>query len=304
VHGHSPRFEHDRFLAKYGSSPDWGTLDDYPRRSAGPTALRLFFFGGLTMPDDLRERLRAFVPSPATTTLAALDDLPAAIEHCSTRYDQITRSRQQQVEHVPLAVRETERAAIQDLETVLRLVEAGKLSVSDKTRRPTAATMRLIADALAGGDFYVEQEDGVGPIRAFAWPMLVQASGLAELRGTRLALTKAGVKALGAERASVIRTAWSRWLGTRILDELARVDAIRGQTGKGKRGLTAAAGRREPIADALAECPPGRWVAGDELFRAPGRPRADASDRLRRPCACRPARERLQDPGVLHRRGR
>jgi hypothetical protein len=177
------------------------------------------------------------------------------------------RRRGDEVEQVPLVVRETERDAMQDLETVLRLVEAGKLSVSDKTRRPTAATVRLIADALAGGDFYDQQEDGVGPIKAFAWPMLVQAAALAELRGTRLALTRAGVKALGAEPASVIRTAWERWLGTRILDELARVEAIRGQTGKGKRGLTAAAGRRETIADALAECPAGWWVASDELFR-------------------------------------
>ena len=53
---------------------------------------------------------------------------------------------------------------------MLRLVEAGKLAVSDKTRRPTGAAVRLIADALAGGDFYGESDDGVGPIRAFAWP--------------------------------------------------------------------------------------------------------------------------------------
>jgi hypothetical protein len=45
------------------------------------------------------------------------------------------------------------------------------------------------------------------------------------------------------------------------------VEAIRGQTGKGKRGLTAVADRSEAVADALADCPPGRWVALDELFR-------------------------------------
>ena len=97
--------------------------------------------------------------------------------------------------------------------------------------------------------------------------MLLQAGGLAELRGTRLGLTRAGAKALGAEPASVIRTVWERWLATRILDELARVDAIRGQTGKGKRGLTAVADRRGAVADALADCQLGRWVALDELLR-------------------------------------
>ncbi len=266
VHGRSPRFEADRFLAKYGRDPDWGTLDDYARRSAGPTALRLFFFGGRTMPDDLRARLSAFVPPPALTVLASRDELPAAIEQRQTVWDPAAGTRREDAEEVSLAVRETERAAIHDLETVLRLVEAGKLAVSDKTRRPTASAMRLIGGALADGDFYPEGDD-VGPIRAFAWPMLVQAAGLAELRGSRLGLTRAGVQALGADPAGVIRTAWHRWLGTKILDELGRVEAIRGQIGKGKRGLTAVASRRESIADALAECPHGRWVASDELFR-------------------------------------
>ena len=95
--------------------------------------------------------------------------------------------------------------------------------VDAQTLWDTAATIRLVADVLAGGDFYGDGDGGVGPIKAFAWPMLVQAAGLAELRGTRLALTKAGVKALGADPVSVIRTAWDRWLGTRILDELARI---------------------------------------------------------------------------------
>lgn len=44
---------------------------------------------------------------------------------------------------MPLTVRETERAALCELEAVLRLVESGKLSVSDKTRRPSAAATRL-----------------------------------------------------------------------------------------------------------------------------------------------------------------
>jgi hypothetical protein len=154
VHGHSPRFEQDRFLAKYGRSPDWGTLDHYPRRSTGPTALRLFFPGGHTMPEDLRQRLRTFVPAPVGAAVAALDDLPDAIDQPWTVYDPVARTRREEVEQVPLTVRETERAAMQDLETVLRLVQSNRLAVSDKTRRPTAATTRIIADALTGGDFY------------------------------------------------------------------------------------------------------------------------------------------------------
>jgi hypothetical protein len=204
--------------------------------------------------------------SAAQSDPAGIDELPEEIEQRHTVYDYSSRSRRTEVESVPLTVRETERAALHDLNTVLRLVEAGKLAVSDKTRRPTAATTRAVAHALLSGEPYPD-ESGIGPIVSFAWPMLVQAAGLTELRGSRLALTNAGHKALSAPAPETVRRLWDRWMGTRLLDELSRVDVIKGQSGKGKRGLTAVAGRREPIADAIAECPIGRWVAIDDLFR-------------------------------------
>ena len=46
----------------------------------------------------------------------------------------------------------------------------------------------------------------VGPIKAFAWPWLVQAARLAEPRGSKLALTKAGHVALGKPPAESKRT--------------------------------------------------------------------------------------------------
>jgi Helicase conserved C-terminal domain len=267
VHGPSPHLQLDGFRAKYGATPDFGALNDYSRRSEQPTVLRLFFFGGLTMPADLRARLRGLVPKPRAVTLATLDEPPQAVERTWTAYEWAARRSTEESELVPLTVRETECAALGELAATLRLVETGKVSVSDKTRRPTASTVRLMAEALTSRDFYGDEEDGVGPIRAFAWPMLVQAAGLAEIRGSRLSLTKAGVRALGEEPATVIQTIWQRWLTTRILDELARVDAIKGQAGKGKRGLTAVADRRQTVADALSDCPRGRWVALDEMFR-------------------------------------
>jgi Helicase conserved C-terminal domain len=146
------------------------------------------------------------------------------------------------------------------------LAESGKLSVSDRTRRPSATTTRIVAQALRGGEPYPD-DSGIGPLSSFAWPMLIQAAGLAELRGSRLALTNAGSESLAAPAADVLRKIWDRWLATRLLDELSRIEVIKGQTGKGKRGLTAVASRRQAISDALAECPIGRWVATDELFR-------------------------------------
>jgi hypothetical protein len=104
------------------------------------------------MPQDLRQRLRAFVPAPAQAALATIADLPEATEQRYTFYDYSAGSRRTGVELVPLAVRETERAAMHDVEAALRLVQSGKLSVSDKTRRPSAATTRAVADALLGGE--------------------------------------------------------------------------------------------------------------------------------------------------------
>ena len=55
-----------------------------------------------------------------------------------------------------------------------------------------AATVAAVAEVLDGGDFYPAE-----PIAAFAWPLLLQAGGLAELAGGRLQLTDRGRAALG-----------------------------------------------------------------------------------------------------------
>jgi hypothetical protein len=126
--------------------------------------------------------------------------------------------------------------------------------------------VRLVASVIDGGDFYVGDDD-VGAIKAFAWPLLVQAAGLAASSPGRLVLTKAGTRALTAPPAATLASAWRKWGSTTLLDELSRVEAIKGQSGRGRRGLTAVAGRRSAIAAALADCPVGQWVAVDELFR-------------------------------------
>jgi hypothetical protein len=232
VHGESRWLDHSRFRAKYGALPD------------DASGLSLFLCYGV-MPDDLRERLRGFVPPPPRAALATRDELPEAGELG------------------PLMVLATECAALHELRAVLRLVESGRVPVSDRTRRPTAGGVRAVAAVLQGNEPCFDET----PIRAFAWPMLVQAAGLAQLHGSRLGLTRAGSRALTANPAEVIRTVWERWLDSKILDELSRIEVIKGQNGKGKRGLTAVTTRRHAIADAVAECPIGRWVAVDELFR-------------------------------------
>ncbi len=132
---------------------------------------------------------------------------------------------------MPLTVHETERVAQRELLSVLRLVDTAKGAVSDKTRRPSAATVKAITSILDGGDFYPVlpvtgkwHDENAGPIRAFAWPLIVQAGGLAKLSGTRLELTRTGRKALSQPPFEILRQLWDKWIGTTLIDELDRVE--------------------------------------------------------------------------------
>jgi len=271
VHSSTLRFDARGFRAKYGQDPDWGRMDPYGRKGR-PSLLRLFIYDG-RMPRDLRERLKAFVPPPRTARVRTVDEPPATVSQTGYRYDPAMGTAQRYTEEVPVIRCEMERAALHDVHAVLRLVEAGKVRVSEKTKRVTAAGARAIAKVLQGGDFYPPEEHpdrlrtDPGPIKAFAWPLILQAAGVANLSGNKLQLTRAGKKALTTPSEEVIRRAWDRWLNSRLLDEFNRVHTIKGQTGKGKRGMTSVVERREVIVEALAACPPHEWIAFDEFSR-------------------------------------
>jgi hypothetical protein len=273
VHADSSRFDAARFRAKYGKDPNWGSEEDSFRYHQKPSALRFFFYGNM-MPADLKERLKAFVPAPRPMEITALDRLPVNYDRPYERWNPKQRTSEKGTEPVPLTVHETERAAQRELLSVLRLVDAGKVSVSDKTRRASASTIEAITALLDGGDYYPHvpaeskwHDENAGAIRAFAWPLLIQAGGLAQLSGTRLQLSKAGRKALSEPPAATIRTLWTKWMDTTMFDELARINCVKGQTGKGKRGLTAASSRRDVVAGSLTGCPARRWIAADEFIR-------------------------------------
>lgn len=157
------------------------------------------------------------------------------------------------------SVRLTEREALTNLRTVLELCAAGKVKCSDKTNRPSAATIRTIDTHLAHGDFYADE-----PIAAFAWPLLLQAGGLARLDGARLLPTPKGRAALGKPPADVIRGLWQRWLTHAVIDEFSRIEEIKGQ--RIRNVLTAAKPRRANVDIALGTCLPGQWVGVDTLF--------------------------------------
>ena len=180
----------------------------------------------------------------------------------------------------PVAVRGTGPDALSNLVAVLELAADGQLRCAAATRRPLAATVRLVEDALVAGDYYDRRDQGE-PVAAFAWPMLLQAGALARLAGTRLELTPRGEAVLAGPCYPALGALWDRWLRSVSQDELTRIEAIRGQRRTGT--LTAPARRRAAVADGLAALAPGVWVEVDALFavlRAQPAPLAVAASTL------------------------
>ncbi len=194
----------------------------------------------------------------------------------------------------PVIVRYTGPDALSNLVAVLELAADGQIRCSAATRRPLTATVRLVEDVLVAGDYYDgadydgagrggDHRDGGEPIAAFAWPMLLQAGGLARLAGTRLELTPRGEAVLAQPSYQALGALWDRWLKSVSQDELGRIEAIRGQ--RKPATLTAVASRRGAVADGLAALMPGAWVEVDALFavlRAQPAPLAVATSPLAR----------------------
>jgi len=269
----------EQFQAKYGELPEWESRTARYSYRAPASLLDLFFYPianystvGHVLPEDMRQTLKALVKEPPSLTIQSIKQPPESIQVEYQRYDYQQRKTIRRLENVPVVCCATEQAAQQDLLAVLRLVHLGKVSVSDKTLMPGKAALNAIAPLLQGGDYYsdIEQptdQDPIGDIKPFAWVMLLQGGGLAQLDGKKLQLTKAGQKAMSTDPAKTIQTIWKKWLKSTVLDELRRVDIIKGQTGKGKRGLTALSGRRQHLVSVLSQCPVKKWIDYAALTR-------------------------------------
>ena len=202
--------------------------------------------------------------------------------------------------HRTVLVRCTAPDALSNLVAVLELTADRQMRCSAATRRPLTATVRLVEDVLVAGDYYDgaglegaglegaglegaglegaglegaglegaglegAHHDGGEPIAAFAWPMLLQAGGLARLAGTGLELTPRGEAVLARPSYQALSELWGRWLKSVSHDELSRIEAIRGQRKPGT--LTTAARRRAAVAEGLAAVEPGIWIDVDTLF--------------------------------------
>lgn len=267
---YAPWFDELGFRLKYGTDPDWGETAPWGDYIREPSLLNLFLFtyarydyigDQKVVPADLKAALKKFVPKPPPAKLRVEKECPETVDIIRD----IFLTNKGKAERFPLQRVNTEQAAPEELIAVLRLVDAGKVRLSKITERPTAASVRAVGEALSGGDFYLNREkrhkweDLPGPIRAYAWPVLVHAAKLASLKSGKLHLTTAGRKALIAPPHETIKTMWQAWLKNKTIDELQRIDLLRGQTGPGKSGLTSPVERREMIVKALGQCPTEKW---------------------------------------------
>lgn len=261
------------FEARHGQEPSWSVSSGKSNsswsesRRSRPTPLVLFFPKYNFLPTDVRKILLTFVPPPDPFRIKTSTESPTTHSLPQSSWGQREPEKPE-----PVRIRETAREAEADLAAILRLIDAGKVRVTDKKQTPTDASRKAVAGALTGGDFYTPEDgkeyDDEPPqdlaIKAFAWPMLVQAAGLAEKRGEILKLTTAGREALSKAPATTLKKIWSAWVKTTLLDEFSRVEAIKGQ---GKARLSAVANRRGVILEAIKDCPPGEWFKIDDFWR-------------------------------------
>jgi hypothetical protein len=261
------RVDPTAFQAKYGKAcplpgnPRWGD-----RRTL--LFLLLDYRGeNWEMPPSISERLRALLEKPAPVAVQVVESLP-------TEYTP-PQGTWRKPPPRPIHVHEGERIVLSELRSVLKLVQAGKLKVTDKVGRPTEDTVRLISEALVVPDFVVEPptemttkyEEHGGAIRAHAWGVLVQQCEWAKAKSGRLALTSEGQKLLASMEVSDFAAGVEAFLWDDEFDELNRINHIRGQTGGGKRYLTPPGERRSEISESVAQWPLNQWIAFDEAVR-------------------------------------
>jgi len=158
-----------------------------------------------------------------------------------------------------VSVRFGEANALADLRAVLELVARGKLKCSAASQRPSEITTLMIRRVLAEGDFYEDEA-----IASFAWPLLLLSGGLARLEGPWMRTTARGATVLEDPRPEHLTGLWERWLTKAPIDELMRIDAIRGQ--RKPATLSAPTKRRAAAAAGIGRLPLGEWVDVARLF--------------------------------------
>lgn len=221
------------------------------------------------IPKELIKALQDFLPQPVPAKVKTVDSLPASYlppKRYSRSLDQPPR---------PIHIHEGERVVFTELRRVLRLVQAGKVKVTDKGRRPTESAVRLLSTALDSSDFDLKSpfeetnkyEEKSGAVRAHAWGVLIQQCKWAKPRAGTLVLTEAGKEMLNGLDVSRYKIGVEDFLNNDDFDEFNRIEHIRGQSGRARRYMTSPSERKIPIVDSICLWPVNQWLSLEEASR-------------------------------------
>ena len=257
----------DRFLAKYNQQPAYFLATGFGSKpvTSNSRYMGLFFYNR-NIPEDLQSLLKKFVQKPEATQIITETELPE---------NYLFDPENDPDDYSPVTVSITEVLIRHDLPVVLNLINQGKITVSDKTGVASSASIRSLEAVLSGGDYYqpeqqidIDSFEGgpIRPIRTYAWPLLLQSSGLVKRNGKKLVLTRKGIKALTSPFSETIKLIYERWRNKGILDEYSRINLVKGQKAKG-RIMADPSQRRIEIDLLLSACPVGKWISIDNLLR-------------------------------------
>ncbi len=230
---------------------------------------------GYELVDDVSDRLARLLPPPPPLKIASVETLPAEGVWTFDRW-----GGEKDIEKRPLQVYELEAAAPTEVKRILQLAGAEKLRVSDKTGFPTPATQKIVRDALCAPEMDLRLPEGKGkawwnsdkdpgPVRAFAWPVLMQQCGWAAPKAGKLRLTRKGKAMLaGGDDFEHYVQGVQSLLGDSRFDELRRVSVIKGQRGRrAGHWRVPVEQRRHVIQRGLAALPRDQWVTVEEAYR-------------------------------------
>ena len=222
----------------------------------------------LRLVPGVAETLRGLLGEPSPATLTTRTDVPEVCKPGDCDDERYIRE---------IHVFPPERTMLAELRRMLSLVQAGKLAVAAKSKRPTDAATRRMAEALVAPDLQLEvppdkidrpwPPDKAGAVRAHAWGVILQQCGWCRAKGSKLELTRAGKGLLSGIGSADLKAGFFRMVKDDSFDELNRITNIRGQGGKGKRTMTPPSSRKAAIVCSMEEWPVGEWVCPPEAFR-------------------------------------
>lgn len=246
-------FDPEMFEAKYGMCPAF-RLDFKNAPSAAWLFMRYEVFRGHRARPSLEACLKSIVPLPqgAQINITRTPLREVFKEDKAAQVEYFARSELAQVE----------------LGAMLKAVQDGLIVVSEKTGLPSSDTLAKISRIIKS-DYYqwLDAADykPIGPMRAFAWPMLLTHARLVVQDGKKLKVASSAKNAKSLHDVELLREIWFAFIEC-AFDELSRISSVKGPR-NGRYSMSTSRIRRRAIVETLKQCPQDAWIEFDEFIR-------------------------------------